>query len=99
MTATVAEQVTAWKEQDNGHVPISTPEETAGVGSHARLGIGLPMSNIFATWVQRLSGVNSAILNALCSYFGGSLQLVSLDGWGMCTVLSQLLFPHSPVVS
>jgi len=34
------------------------------VVAHPRIGIGLPMSNIFAT------------------YFGGSLELVSLDGWG-----------------
>ncbi|EJD01237.1 alpha-ketoacid dehydrogenase kinase [Fomitiporia mediterranea MF3/22] len=58
--ATVHEQVEAWK----GNKSINTPEQEAGVGVHTRLGIGLPMSNIFAT------------------YFGGSLELVSLDGWG-----------------
>ncbi|EEB95145.1 hypothetical protein MPER_05932, partial [Moniliophthora perniciosa FA553] len=34
------------------------------VGGIHRIGIGLPMSNIFAT------------------YFGGSLELISVDGWG-----------------
>lgn len=52
MTATVAEQVTAWKEHNGRPSDIATPEEKAGVGLHTRLGIGLPMSNIFATWVQ-----------------------------------------------
>ncbi|TRM67523.1 branched-chain alpha-ketoacid dehydrogenase [Schizophyllum amplum] len=40
------------------------PERRGGVGPHPRIGIGLPMSKIFAT------------------YFGGSLDMVSLDGWG-----------------
>ncbi|KAG9317689.1 alpha-ketoacid dehydrogenase kinase [Chiua virens] len=40
------------------------PEREAGIAPHQRIGLGLPMSNIFAT------------------YFGGSLELVSLDGWG-----------------
>ncbi|KAH8118303.1 alpha-ketoacid dehydrogenase kinase [Phellopilus nigrolimitatus] len=61
MRATVDEQVSAWKEEESSAI---TPESKAGVGAHMRLGIGLPMSNIFAT------------------YFGGSLELVSLDGWG-----------------
>ncbi|RDB22502.1 [3-methyl-2-oxobutanoate dehydrogenase [lipoamide]] kinase, mitochondrial [Hypsizygus marmoreus] len=68
--ATVGEQVGRWQidqgsltdheiEHDSGD-----PEKEAGVGPHPRIGIGLPMSNIFA------------------KYFGGSLELVSLDGWG-----------------
>ncbi|KAL0949535.1 hypothetical protein HGRIS_009585 [Hohenbuehelia grisea] len=65
--ATVDEQVGRWnhhqKFSDSTEVP-SNPEKEAGVGLHPRIGIGLPMSNIFAT------------------YFGGSLELVSLDGWG-----------------
>ncbi|KAJ4478130.1 branched-chain alpha-ketoacid dehydrogenase kinase [Lentinula aciculospora] len=55
--ATVNEQVESWKRSPD-------PEKEAGVGRHARMGIGLPMSNIFAT------------------YFGGSLDLKSLDGFG-----------------
>ncbi|KAJ3722915.1 alpha-ketoacid dehydrogenase kinase N-terminal domain-containing protein [Lentinula raphanica] len=55
--ATVNEQVESWKRS-------SDPEKEAGVGKHTRMGIGLPMSNIFAT------------------YFGGSLELKSLDGYG-----------------
>ncbi|OBZ70446.1 [3-methyl-2-oxobutanoate dehydrogenase [lipoamide]] kinase, mitochondrial [Grifola frondosa] len=60
MTATVDEQVTAWQRATNAE----NPQHGAGIGSHPRIGIGLPMSNIFAT------------------YFGGSLELVSLDGYG-----------------
>ncbi|TDL29492.1 atypical/PDHK/BCKDK protein kinase [Rickenella mellea] len=56
MRATVDEQVTEWKSTD--------PGKTADMIAHQRIGIGLPMSYIFAT------------------YFGGSLELVSLDGWG-----------------
>ncbi|CAK5263042.1 unnamed protein product [Mycena citricolor] len=59
MRATVDEQVDRWQqehEQDYG----SEDEE-----GRQRIGIGLPMSNIFAT------------------YFGGSLDLVSLNGLGM----------------
>ena len=47
MRATVHEQVEAWKDGNNGLT--NTPEEEAGVGAHTRVGIGLPMSNIFAT--------------------------------------------------
>ncbi|KAF8076416.1 branched-chain alpha-ketoacid dehydrogenase [Lyophyllum atratum] len=68
--ATVGEQVGRWQndmltrvEHEIESSPDS-PEKEAGVGPHPRIGIGLPMSNIFAT------------------YFGGSLELVSLDGWG-----------------
>lgn len=57
--ATVDEQVNAWQQDVE-----NTPEQKVGVGPHPRLGIGLPMSNIYAT------------------YFGGSLELVSLDGYG-----------------
>jgi len=63
--ATVNEQVDRWQNpaapQDDG---VTDPERKAGISPHPRLGIGLPMSNIFAT------------------YFGGHLDLVSLDGWG-----------------
>ncbi|KAF5388229.1 hypothetical protein D9615_000433 [Tricholomella constricta] len=68
--ATVGEQVGRWQNtmlsQVEREIENSTndPEKEAGVGPHPRIGIGLPMSNIFAT------------------YFGGSLELVSLDGWG-----------------
>jgi len=69
MHATVDEQVGRWQSSStsSGERDASqTPEKEAGVASEPRLrlGIGLPMSNIFAT------------------YFGGSLELVSLDGWG-----------------
>jgi hypothetical protein len=66
--ATVNEQVGNWKEpkQDEPSIP-PRPEgskDNLGLAAHPRIGIGLPMSNIFST------------------YFGGSLELVSLDGWG-----------------
>ncbi|KAJ7700124.1 branched-chain alpha-ketoacid dehydrogenase kinase [Mycena rosella] len=70
MRATVDEQVGQWQENlASGNYPDAKdvdadPEMKAGVGPHPRIGIGLPMSNIFAT------------------YFGGSLELVPLDGWG-----------------
>jgi len=60
MTATVDEQVSEWKSQ----AALEDPQQNAGISAHPRIGIGLPMSNIFAT------------------YFGGSLELVSLDGYG-----------------
>lgn len=41
--ATVAEQVGAGRMHD--------PETDAGIAPHQRIGLGLPMSNIFATWV------------------------------------------------
>ena len=46
MRATVSEQIESWKEDNGGP---KSPERKAGVGVHTRLGIGLPMSNIFAT--------------------------------------------------
>lgn len=63
--ATVQEQVLWWKDDLEGNdsfnqqlPPSQTPQ------GNTRIGIGLPMSKIFAT------------------YFGGSLDLVSMDGWG-----------------
>ncbi|KAL4075837.1 branched-chain alpha-ketoacid dehydrogenase kinase [Scleroderma yunnanense] len=63
--ATVAEQIGGWQVVKAGRDQHDKdPERGAGIAPHQRMGLGLPMSNIFAT------------------YFGGSLQLVSLDGWG-----------------
>ncbi|KAI6113654.1 alpha-ketoacid dehydrogenase kinase [Pisolithus croceorrhizus] len=62
--ATVAEQVGGWQAMEKGDRNAKDPERGAGIAPHQRMGLGLPMSNIFAT------------------YFGGSLQLVSLDGLG-----------------
>lgn len=44
--ATVAEQVGGVEAQ-----PGKDPEQGAGIAPHQRMGLGLPMSNIFATWV------------------------------------------------
>ncbi|KAJ7068300.1 branched-chain alpha-ketoacid dehydrogenase kinase [Mycena amicta] len=60
MRATVDEQMGRWRQSLTNS---EDPEVTAGVG-HSKIGIGLPMSNIFAT------------------YFGGSLELVTMNGWG-----------------
>ncbi|CAA7259766.1 unnamed protein product [Cyclocybe aegerita] len=59
---TVGEQVGRWQKAngDDGDDLSINPVEVL----HPRIGIGLPMSYIFAT------------------YFGGTLDLVSLDGWG-----------------
>ena len=50
--ATVDEQVGQWRQQFDER-PLtsrnSDPEMKAGIEPHARMGIGLPMSNIFAT--------------------------------------------------
>ncbi|KIJ70536.1 hypothetical protein HYDPIDRAFT_172332 [Hydnomerulius pinastri MD-312] len=63
--ATVAEQVGGWQANEAERAQDSKdPEREAGIAPHQRIGLGLPMSNIFTT------------------YFGGSLELVSLDGWG-----------------
>jgi pyruvate dehydrogenase kinase 2/3/4 len=62
----------------------TSPEEKAGVGTHYPIGIGLPMSNIFATYYFFLSIFvqRGNTHNFDFRYFGGSLELVSLDGWG-----------------
>lgn len=50
--ATVDEQLGYWH-QDAEDTPVSLgrddPESSAGVAGHPRIGIGLPMSNIFST--------------------------------------------------
>ncbi|KAF9652219.1 alpha-ketoacid dehydrogenase kinase [Thelephora ganbajun] len=67
LMATVAEQLR--KKRMRRPVPYSgdgQPDLAQRIGAdvHAKVGIGLPMSNIYAR------------------YFGGSLELMSLDGWG-----------------
>jgi pyruvate dehydrogenase kinase 2/3/4 len=58
------------------HERISPRTEQSAVGQATeqddvpqRIGMGLPLSNIYAT------------------YFGGSLELVSMDGWGKRSAL------------
>ncbi len=67
MRATVSEQVGNWQADTKDNIPADS------VDPHPRIGIGLPMSNIYAT------------------YFGGSLELVSLDGYGEPTETTMLL--------
>jgi len=65
---TVAEQLARFLPSDRRKPGVGkdeVPAEPTGTTPGAmRIGLGLPMSNIYAT------------------YFGGSLELVSLDGWG-----------------
>ncbi|THH15041.1 hypothetical protein EW146_g5379 [Bondarzewia mesenterica] len=90
MKATVDEQVGRWQQERQGRATngadlpddASDPEVQAGVGHHPRLGIGLPMCNIFAT------------------YFGGSLEPVSLDGWGKgAFLLPTYLIDHVALIT
>ena len=66
MMATVAEQLgTRPRQRDPSYQNSgSDPELSVGLRRHMRIGIGLPMSNIYA------------------QYFGGSLEVISLDGCG-----------------
>jgi pyruvate dehydrogenase kinase 2/3/4 len=50
--ATVAEQIYSWQaEQSNVNLNNKDPEREAGIVPYARIGLGLPMSNIFTTYV------------------------------------------------
>lgn len=60
--ATIEEQVQRW--QRHAEVKREESSKNARQDIHPRIGLGLPMSNVFAR------------------YFGGELELVSLDGWG-----------------
>lgn len=59
--ATVGEQVEKWQntplgqDERNTERSFNDPELDAGVGPHPRIGIGLPMSNIFSTCVILLA--------------------------------------------
>ncbi|TFY70880.1 hypothetical protein EVG20_g2112 [Dentipellis fragilis] len=65
MKATVEEQIARWEQERRVlSTTVQDQESETSVGPYPRLGIGLPMCNIYAT------------------YFGGSIELVSLDGWG-----------------
>jgi len=85
MRATVEELVSRWKnewrQREDGTPLKNDPELRSGVGPHPRLGIGLAMSNIFARYVNPRIYIDE-IKTDRRRYFGGSLELVSLDGWG-----------------
>ena len=53
MVATVSELVERWQEEQRAR---EDPEVEAGVGRYPRLGIGLPISNIFSRFVSRYLG-------------------------------------------
>lgn len=92
--ATVGEQVGRWQSgalhqvEDAINNP-DNPDKEAGVGPHPRIGIGLPMSNIFATYGLIYASLPLIVqcVSCLTRYFGGSLRLVSLNGWGRSYVL------------
>lgn len=53
-----------------------------GLGTIAGLGYGLPMSQLYARSVQDLPEPMFALSCFFFRYFGGSLDLKSLEGWG-----------------
>ncbi|KZW04069.1 alpha-ketoacid dehydrogenase kinase [Exidia glandulosa HHB12029] len=62
VNATIEEQVQRWKRL--AEIKSEEASKNWRQDIHPRIGLGLPMSNVFAR------------------YFGGELELVSLDGWG-----------------
>ncbi len=70
MTATVSEQVGGLQPDAHGEISSDCADP------NPRIGMGLPMSNIYAT------------------YFGGSLELVSLDGYGERFYDICLVYPY-----
>lgn len=75
LKATVDEQLYAFNRKGGKG---EAPDRSA---PHPRIGIGLPMSNIYATFVAAACHCTTAIL-PITRYFGGSLELVSMDGYG-----------------
>jgi hypothetical protein len=86
MRATVEELVGRWKDQwrqrEDRTFLKGDPELKPGIGRHPRLGIGLAMCNIFARSASLQIYFNSEKNTDCRRYFGGSLELVSMDGWG-----------------
>jgi pyruvate dehydrogenase kinase 2/3/4 len=83
---TIDEQLGRWQ-QAREHYSTASVIDDAAVQQilHPRIGIGLPMSYIYARY-----GIPSLILYfknpKFHRYFGGSLELVSLDDWGQSFV-------------
>ena len=73
LTGTVAEQLPM---QNAMGTATSTSEPL-----RQRIGLGLPLSNIFATYFGKIQPTSTA--GILISWTGGSLELVSLEGWGL----------------
>lgn len=81
--ATVDEQIDTWQRPSEARRAENGTNQGGSPSPLPRIGIGLPMSNIFAKCV--ISKSKSSNLTDHCldnSYFGGSLELISMDGYG-----------------
>lgn len=58
-----------------------------GLGTIAGLGYGLPMAKLYAKYVFNVWSTYSCLI--LNRYFGGSLDLMSLEGWGASEFAAQ----------
>lgn len=61
-----------------------------GLGTFYGLGYGLPMSGLYARCDRSLRKQHTRV-HATTRYFGGSLQFLTMDGWGACPSRSQIL--------
>jgi pyruvate dehydrogenase kinase 2/3/4 len=99
MRATVEELVSRWRDEwrqrEDGTSLKNDPELKSGVGCQPRLGIGLAMCNIFARCTSLLIYIDAKKLTYCVRYFGGSLELVSLDGWGEAVRPGDLDMQHA----
>ncbi|GJJ07474.1 hypothetical protein Clacol_001676 [Clathrus columnatus] len=79
---TVHEQVELGPDRD-GDANLDLQERIKFAQVPSRVGIGLPMSNVYAGYRNViLFSTNPSLMLTYSSYFGGSLQLVPMDGWG-----------------
>jgi hypothetical protein len=90
MRATVEELVQRWKDEwprsEDRTALQNNANHKSGPVHRPRLGIGLALCNIFTRWIiyDHLIMIEAKKTDCF-RYFGGSLELVSLDGWGEAT--------------